>query len=285
LNTAVGTSALRDNTTGISNTAVGAQAMICTTTGVENTAVGRDALECNTGGSGNVAVGVQALLFNQTGSDNIAIGRHAGVFATGDFNIYIGNNGVGGESNTIRIGFKPEQTKTFLAGIRGITTGMNDALPVVIDSNGQLGTINSSQRYKEDIHDMGDMSRALLRLRPVTFRYTHPFADDDKPVQFGLIAEEVAEVMPELVARDADGQPGAVKYQLLAPLLLNEVQKQQRTIEAQSQQIAAQQAAIENQASQLAELQARLAHLETVSSQISSIGLSVDDPLLSRTYR
>ena len=133
--------------------------MICTTTGVENTAVGRDALECNTGGSGNVAVGVQALLFNQIGSDNIAIGRHAGVFATGDFNIYIGNNGVGGESNTIRIGFKPEQTKTFLAGIRGTTTGMNDAVPVVIDSNGQLGTINSSQRFKEDIHDMGDLRR------------------------------------------------------------------------------------------------------------------------------
>jgi hypothetical protein len=255
--------------------------MICTTTGVENTAVGRDALECNTGGSGNVAIGVRSLLFNQTGSANIAIGRHAGVFATGDFNIYIGNNGVGGESNTIRIGFNPEQTKTFVAGIRGTTTGINDAVPVVIDSNGQLGTINSSQRFKEDIHDMGDLSRALLQLRPVRFRYTQPFADGEKPVQFGLIAEEVVEVIPELVARDANGQPETVKYQLLAPILLNEFQKQQRTIKAQTQQIAAQAAAIESQASQLAELQAQLTHLEAMFSQVSPKGLSVDDPLSS----
>ena len=118
--------------------------------------MGNDALVCNTGGSGNVAVGVGAAKFNTTGTANIAIGTWAGVYATtGIYNIYIGNNGVGGESNTIRIGFNPEQTKTFVAGIRGTTTGMNDAVPVVIDSNGQLGTINSSQRFKEDIHDMG----------------------------------------------------------------------------------------------------------------------------------
>ena len=262
LNTAVGTSALRDNTTGISNTAVGAQAMICTTTGGDNTAVGRDALECNTGGSGNVAVGVRALLFNQAGSGNIAIGRYAGVYATGDFNIYIGNNGVGGESNTMRIGFQQEQSKVFVAGIRGTTTGLNDAVPVVLDSNGQLGTINSSRRFKEDIQDMGDGSRALLRLRPVTFRYTQRFADGEKPVQFGLIAEEVAEAMPELVVRDVDGRPETVKYQLLAPMLLNEFQKQQRTIEAQTERLAVQDAALESLSRQLADLQARLARLE-----------------------
>ena len=109
--------------------------------------------------------------------------------------------------------------------------------------------------------------------------------DGEKPVQFGLIAEEVAEVMPELVARDANGQPETVKYQLLAPMLLNEVQKQQRTIEAQVQQIAAQAAEIESQAGQLADLKARLARLEALSPQVSSTELSVDDPLVSRTYR
>lgn len=128
---------------------------------------------------------------------------------------------------------------------------------------------------------MGDLSRSLLRLRPVTFRYTQPFADGEKPVQFGLIAEEVAEVMPELVARDANGQPETVKYQLLAPMLLNEVQKQQRTIEAQVQQIAAQAAEIESQAGQLADLQARLIRLETLSRQVSSAGLSVENPNVS----
>src|SRR5207249_11415946 len=176
------------------------------------------------------AVGVRALLFNQTGSDNIAIGRNAGVYTTGDLNIDIGNNGMTGESRAIRIGF--DQTSTFIAGIRGRTTGVNDAVAVVIDSNGQLGTINSSRRFKEDIRDLGDASRAILKLRPVTFRYSQPFADGGKPTQFGLIAEEVAEVMPELVARDASGQPETVKYQTLVPLLLNELREQQQTIDA-----------------------------------------------------
>jgi hypothetical protein len=157
---------------------------------------------------------------------------------------------------------------------------MNDAVPVVIDSNGQFGTINSSQRFKEDIYDMGDVSSTLLQLRPVTFRYTQPFADGEKPVQFGLIAEEVAEVIPELVTLDTDGQPETVKYQLLAPLLLNEVQKQQRTIETQTQQIAAQAAAIESQASQLADLKTRLARLEALSRQVSSVSLSVGQKIV-----
>jgi hypothetical protein len=105
-----------------------------------------------------------------------------------------------------------------------VQTGLGNAVPVLIDGNGQLGTVNSSRRYKEDIQDMSDASRGLMRLRPVTFRYRNPFADGSKPVQYGLIAEEVAEVYPDLVARSADGQIETLKYQVLDAMLLNEVQ-------------------------------------------------------------
>jgi hypothetical protein len=113
-----------------------------------------------------------------------------------------------------------------VAGVRGVTTGNHDGVPVVIDSAGQLGTVNSSRRFKEDIQDMGEASRRLLSLRPVTFRYQKPFADGSKPLQYGLIAEEVAEVYPDLVAHSADGQIETVKYQVLDSMLLNEVQRQ-----------------------------------------------------------
>jgi hypothetical protein len=103
-----------------------------------------------------------------------------------------------------------------------------DAVNVLIDSNGQLGTISSSRRYKEDIADMGDVSARLEALRPVTFRYKKPFANGEKPVQYGLIAEEVAEAFPELTVRNAEGQPETVKYQDLTPLLLNEFLKERR---------------------------------------------------------
>lgn len=103
-------------------------------------------------------------------------------------------------------------------------------MTVVIDSNGQLGTVSSSRRFKEDIRDMNDASSGLLRLRPVTYRYAQPYADGGKPLDYGLIAEEVAEVYPDLAARGADGQIETVQYQKLTPMLLNELQKQARTI-------------------------------------------------------
>jgi hypothetical protein len=136
--------------------------------------------------------------------------------------------------------------------VRGITTGNNDAVPVLIDSGGQLGTVSSSRRFKEDIQDMGDASRGLMRLRPVTFRYRQAFADGSKPIQYGLIAEEVADVYPDLVAHSADGQIETVKYQLLDVMLLNEVQRQQAEIQALKQQ---------NQ-----DLQRRLERLEAAKS-------------------
>jgi hypothetical protein len=238
-NTAVGQGALAANISGNHNTATGTRALAITTAN-GNTAFGYQALYNNTAGGVNTAIGLNALENHQSGSSNVAIGVSAGGNSTtGSNNIYLGASvtGVAGESNVMYLGRVGTQTKTMIAGVRGITTSINDAVPVVIDSNGQLGTISSSARYKEDIHDLGVASRRLFDLRPVTFRYTQAFANGIKPVQFGLIAEEVAQVFPELAVVNADGQPETVKYQDLSVLLLNEVQRQQATIERQAREL------------------------------------------------
>jgi hypothetical protein len=238
-NTATGASALPVNTTGGFNTAAGALALQFNTTGSSNTGVGYGALDLNTVGLSNTAVGYNALAPNVTGSNNIAIGSTAGmnVGSGSSGNILIGSPGFSSDVGTIRIGNPGNQVAFFAAGVRGVTTGSNNAIPLMIDSNGQLGTVSSSERFKEDIHDMGDVSRGLMQLRPVVYRYKEPFADGSKPVQFGLIAEEVFRVYPELVAHSADGQIETVKYQVLDSLLLNEMQRQQKQIDEQNQQI------------------------------------------------
>jgi hypothetical protein len=129
------------------------------------------------------------------------------------------------------------QTRTFIAGVRGITTVNADAIPVMIDSAGQLGTLSSSRRFKEDIVDMADASRRLFHLRPVRFRYSQAYSDGSKPVQYGLIAEEVAEVFPELAVRSASGGFDTVHYETLSVLLLNELQKQNAEMERQRERI------------------------------------------------
>jgi Chaperone of endosialidase len=186
----------------------------------------------------------------------------------GSNNIYIGRTDCS-ESNAIRIGTADKQTRTFVAGIRGITTSVNDVVPVLIDDRGQLGTVNSSRRYKEDIEDMSSASSRLMALRPVTFRYRKPYANGEKPMQFGLIAEEVAQTFPELVVRNKEGQPETVKYQDLTPLLLNEVQKQAKTI---------------------AELQARAGHVSSGHVTTNKLGeatvtLPEDFASLNRDFR
>jgi hypothetical protein len=249
-NTASGAYALDSNTAGNSNTADGFEALYQNNVGLSNTATGFDALYSNTNGDGNSAMGYEALLqntgsyntvlgyqaldSNTSGANNIAIGYLAGSSAppSSSYNIEIGSAGSSSDSGAIRIGSVGTQTSFFVAGVRGVVTGENNAVPVVIDSNGQLGTVSSSRRFKTDIRDMGDASSDLMRLRPVTFRYQKPFTDGSQPIQYGLIAEEVAEVFPDLVARSADGQIETVKYQLLDPLLLNEVQRQQAEIRA-----------------------------------------------------
>lgn len=229
INAAHGYNALAANTMGSQNAAYGAFALVNNTTGSYNTAVGGEAL-FSTNGSQNTAVGTYALN-HADGSGNVAIGYQAGIsIASSSNNIDIANAGASADSGTVRIGTAGTQTSFFAAGIRGVTTGENNAVAVVIDSNGQLGTVSSSRRFKTDIQDMGEASRGLMSLRPVTFRYRKPFADGSQPVQYGLIAEEVAEVYPDLVAYGADGQPESVKYQVLDSMLLNELQRQQAEI-------------------------------------------------------
>jgi hypothetical protein len=239
-NTAVGNYALAINESGIDNTAVGESALFPNSTGSSNTAVGAGALLNNTTGSSNTAVGASALqgAEHTTGNSNTAIGYAAGAsLAHGSNNIYVANTGESTESGVTRIGTAGSQTATYIAGIYGAHTSSANAVPVVIDSNGNLGTVSSSRRYKEDIQDMANASDDLMRLRPVTFRYTQAYEDGSKPLQYGLIAEEVAEIYPDLVARTADGQVETVKYQLLDPMLLNELQRQNSTIISQQQEI------------------------------------------------
>ena len=226
-NVAVGSVAMFSNTSGFSNTAVGADALQTNGQGSYNTAIGEDALRSNTTGSSNTALGSDALR-NSNGSGNVAIGAQAGgLLTTGSDNVMIASAGDAADSATIRIG-DADQTRAFVAGIRGVTTAANDALPVLIDSNGQLGTLSSSARYKSDVSDIADGSAALHRLRPVSFRY---LAHGSRgPAQFGLIAEEVAEVFPELVVFDDEGRPQGVRYQSLEALLLNELQKLARRL-------------------------------------------------------
>ena len=231
-NTATGAFALRFNTAGDLNAATGAQALYSNTTGSNNVAIGALALYDNDTGNGNVAVGKDALA-NSSGDRNVAIGQQAGgMLTTGNDNIAIGNEGTAGEGATIRIGTAGTHARTFIAGIRGVATGQPDANSVMVDSNGQLGTIQSSRRYKEDIHDMGDATERLLELRPVLFRYKSRNAGGNGPLEYGLIAEEVAEVFPDLVVYDDEGRPETVKYHLLGSMLLNELKKEHERVRA-----------------------------------------------------
>ena len=257
-NTANGSRALQSNTTGSNNTASGSRALWDNTTGLENTANGALALQNNTTGSNNTAIGSRALNNNTTGARNIAVGRYAGRYTTGNDNIDIGNNGVVAESATIRIGTAGTQTRAFVAGIRGVTTGFFNAIPVLVDSAGQLGTTSSSARFKQDVEDMGDRTERLLELRPVVFRYRQQQTLRDGrlvPLEYGLIAEEVAEVFPDLVVYDEDGKPFTVKYHLLSAMLLNELQKLHERDAEQSAELT-----------RLRRLEARVDELETRSA-------------------
>jgi hypothetical protein len=249
-NTASGYQALHSNTSGFHNTASGFRALYWNTSGYFNTGSGYNALFYNSTGNHNVASGDYAL-YSNTGLHNIGIGDSAGYYlTTGNYNIDIGHVGVTAEANTIRIGTAGNQSRAFIAGIRGVTTGVANAVNVVIDSNGELGTVSSSRRYKFDIAGMGDATEGLMLLRPVTFRY---LAHGERaPLQYGLIAEEVTEVYPELVAHDKDGQPETVMYQFLAPMLLNEVQKEHRRNEEQANAFQAENAALRDQLERLA---------------------------------
>jgi len=227
-NTATGEAALNKNTTGFGNSAAGSLALANNASGSFNTATGRLALFGNETGDANTAVGANAL-GNTTGSNNIGIGLDGGLdLTTGSNNICIGTSGVAGESGTIRIGAGGRQTATFIAGISGQTSP--GGVAVFVTATGKLGTVTSSRRVKDEIREIGEESNGLMRLRPVAFRYK-PEIDPTELTQYGLIAEEVADVYPDLVVSDRDGRPETVRYHLINALLLNEVQKQHREIE------------------------------------------------------
>ena len=282
-NTANGTFALASNTTGTQNTATGVDALESNKIGNYNTATGVLALTHNTSGSNNVASGVNALYTNQrgrdntaegfqalknnTGSSNIAMGSSAGVNLTsGGNNIDIGNQGVAGDSNTIRIGgHTPNfgfQTATFIAGVHGAAV---TGTAVVVSSSGQLGVAPSSERFKDQIKPMDKASEAILALKPVTFRYKQDL-DPDGIRQFGLVAEEVEKVNPDLVARDAEGKVYTVRYEAVNAMLLNEFLNEHRTVQ-ELRELAAKQQALAAQ--QQKQIEALTATVQKVSDQVT----------------
>jgi Chaperone of endosialidase len=269
-NTANGSEALNNNTTGFQNTASGNGALLENTTGNNNTASGALALEANTIGASNTASGYQALQNNTTGGNNIAIGYLAANNApvANSNSIYIGSTGSGGDTGgVIYLGTQGTQTGgTYIAGISGATA--SSGAEVYVTSSGQLGTVLSSGRFKEQITDMGDTSSKLLQLRPVSFFYKPEYDDGSHLLQYGLIAEEVAKVYPEMVAYDHDGKVLTVKYHLLTPMLLNEAQKQHAEVQKLSGEAEKQNQRAQQQDETIRQLQARLAVLEALLGKV-----------------
>jgi hypothetical protein len=256
-NTAAGYNALLFNETGDKNTASGYQALYSNTTASFNTAYGFASLFTTNTGEQNSALGVYALYSNTTGSSNIAEGYRAGYnLTTGSNNIDIGNVGIAAESGVIRVGTSGKQTETFIAGIHN---SMVTGSAVYVTSEGQLGVLASSERFKTDIAPMGSDTVNLAQLRPVSFRLK---SDATSTRQYGLVAEEVAKVYPELVIRDSSGRIQGVRYDELAPMLLNEVQKQQG-------KNAAQDSKIRDLEQQVAEMRAALLKLQAKDERVA----------------
>ena len=255
-NTSVGNSALVNNTDGNFNTALGDLALFENTTGDENTANGESALGNNTGGNSNTAIGGHTLLANTTGNGNTAVGRNAlSLNSTGNNNVSLGAGAgtqVATASNVICIGTNVSGANVndscFIGNIRGAVVAP-DAQQVLIDSAGKLGTTSgSSSRFKKDIKAMKNASEAILALRPVKFHYR---SDDTNMSQFGLIAEEVAKVSPDLVLRDKNGQVYTVRYDAVNAMLLNEFLKEHKTVRGLKKEIAALKTTVREQVSKI----------------------------------
>ena len=263
-NTAVGTNALEANTTGSENTAIGDEALTISNGG-NNSALGHFALFRNTGGNFNTAVGDEALFSNTTGSLNIAIGRESGGgIITADNAICIGSNfDAANVSNSC-----------FIGNIRGVTTTNTDAIPVLIDSAGQLGTASSSRRFKREIKPMNQTSESILALKPVTFNYR---SDKKSTPQFGLIAEQVAEVNPDLVVRDKNGEIYTVRYDAVNAMLLNEFLKEYRRVEEQQATITHLQKDFQAvNAEQQKQIQLLRAQLQEQAAQIQNVRAQIE---------
>jgi hypothetical protein len=255
-NTAVGAFALSSNTTGVVNTANGINALFSNTTGSNNTAYGEEALE-NSNNDLNTAVGSSALRSNTTGSVNTALGSAAGInVTTADHVICIGING------------ENVSNSCFIGNIHGVQTANADAIPVLIDSDGQLGTLSSSRRFKKEIKPMDQASEAILALKPVTFHYKN---DAKNTPCFGLIAEEVAEVNPDLIVRDKNGEVLSVRYDQINAMLLNEFLKEHRRVEEQGATIAQLKQDFQSRLSaQQKQIERLTASLQKVSAQLEA---------------
>ena len=260
-NTANGEQALYANTNGANNTATGLNALFGNTGGSANTAQGAYALQANIGGFGNTANGYYALYANISGSNNIALGYQAGQAILTSSNIDIGNAGFATDANTIRIG--SGQGLTYIAGIAGTTAASGVA--VYVTPSGQLGTLTSSARFKHDIQPMNEASDVLLALHPVTFKYK-PELDPQGIPQFGLVAEEVDKVDPDLVAHDSQGRIYTVRYEAINAMLLNEFLKQHRKVEEQNRKIET----LEAKAAQVDALENRLDELQAAVKQLAA---------------
>jgi hypothetical protein len=282
-NTATGALALQATTSGFYNTATGVSALYENRTGYYNVASGVSALFYNVVGHDNTAEGFQALL-NNKGSSNIGIGSNAGAnLTTGSNNIDIGNLGVAGDAAKIRIGKQGTQTATYVAGIYGKTVASGTKVGVMIDSTGKLGTVVSSARFKNQIKPMDKSSEAILALKPVTFCYKEELDPDGMP-QFGLIAEEVEKVNPDLVVRDEDGKMSTVRYEAVNAMLLNEFLKEHRKVEELASTVAKQDVTIVSQqkefqsaiAQQQREIQVLRASLAEQAAQIQKVGAQLE---------
>ena len=263
---ATGALSLRSTTTGFFNTATSVSALYSNTTGYYNVANGVSALFCNVVGHDNTAEGFQALLKNK-GSSNIGIGSNAGANLTsGSNNIDIGNLSVAGDAAKIRIGKQGIQTATYIAGIYGKTVASGTKVAVMIASTGKLGTAVSSARFKHEIKPMDKASEAILALKPVTFRYKEELDPDGMP-RFGLIAEEVEKVNPDLVVRDEDGKVNTVRYEAVNAMLLNEFLKEHRKVEELRAIIAKQDA---TNAQQQKQIEALTVGLQKITAQLES---------------
>jgi hypothetical protein len=267
-NTADGLEALLSNTTGIGDAAMGVSALRFNTTGSLNTATGAKALRNNTTGSNNTANGNLALENNTTGGNNIALGFQAGINLTmGSNNIDIGNLGVVGEANTIRIGTQGTQRKAFIGGISATAVS---GTAVMISSTGQLGVAPSSVRFKEEIKQMDEASESILALKPVTFRYKKEI-DPDRTTQFGLVAEQVETINPDLVVRDADGKAFTVRYEAVNAMLLNEFLKEHRQVQEQQKEIGALRAELREQRTLIQKVSARIELQKAPAQTVANI--------------
>jgi Chaperone of endosialidase len=254
-NTAIGGGALFRNTTANSNTATGGGALGANTTGYRNTAIGDDALTRNVTGFGNTATGFRAL-YQNFGSNNIGLGFNAGSnITTGSGNVCIGYNvvGVRDESNTTRIS--------------NIYSSLASARPVYINSDNKIGTLVSSRRFKEQIKPMDEASEAILGLKPVSFRYKKEI-EPNGAIMFGLIAEDVEKVDPDLVTRNEKGEPETVRYEAVNAMLLNEFLKEHRTVEEQGRRIEERLRSIVQHE---AEIRALASQLQKISGEVESL--------------